>query len=57
MVIWLLVIMIGHAPVTGAAGVFASALIGVNTISLMFDFKDAVDWRRGDRGPAGRNVT
>ncbi len=54
MVICLLVIMTGDAPATGAAATYVWALIVINTISLVFDYLDAVKWWRGDRAPAGK---
>ena len=50
-VVWLLVIMTGDAPALGVAAAYAWGLIAVNTISLFFDYRDAVDWWRGDRAP------
>lgn len=38
----------------GAYAVYLWALLIVDTISLMFDFPDALKWLRGDRARAGR---
>ena len=50
MIIWLLIAMPEGSP---AYSTFLWILIIVDGISLMFDFPDALKWRKGDRAIAG----
>ena len=52
-VIWLLAVMLSETAPGGAFGAYLWALTGVNTLSLAFDYPDALKWWRGDRAIAG----
>ncbi len=53
LVIYLLIVMTGPGAPGGLLAAFAWGLIIVDTISLAFDYRDAVHWWRGDRAVAG----
>lgn len=51
----LVVILVFFAPAAeGGYVLYLKVLLGVNLISLGFDFPDALKWLRGDRSVAGR---
>ena len=51
LVVW---IFFFRPEVGGSFDVYLTILLVVNTISLAFDYPDAVKWWRGEREPAGK---
>jgi len=51
--LWLLSMLIG-GEVSGGYASYLWVLLMIDTISLVFDMRDARDWRRGAREVAGR---
>ena len=52
----ILIAILVFAPLVaeGNYAIYLKVLLGVDLISLAFDFPDAVKWKRGDRAAAGR---
>jgi hypothetical protein len=51
----LVVLLVAFRPeVNGFYQTYLSVLLAANVISLLFDYRDAVSWLRGDRTVAGR---
>jgi len=53
LVIWL-IWLLSSGQVGGIFAAYLWVLLVVDVVSLVFDFKDARDWLRGDRAVAGR---
>lgn len=52
LVIWLALVLSGETPPAGAVFHYAWAMLATNTISLIFDYRDAWQWWNGDRETA-----
>ena len=53
-VILIAILVFAPPVVEGNYAIYLKVLLGVDLISLVFDFPDAVKWKRGDRAAAGR---
>lgn len=50
------ILVFSRPPVIGNYDIYLWILLIVDTISLLFDFPDAVKWWRGDREPARPSI-
>ncbi|HIP24620.1 MAG TPA: hypothetical protein EYG79_13665 [Rhodobacteraceae bacterium] len=46
------ILLFARPEATGLYDTYLWVLLGTNTISLLFDYPDAIKWFRGDRKPA-----